>query len=256
MRPALPAPARGALPLPAGVPAERLAYAPARVEDLNAVVPAGHPQLATPERDARVRRLRAVGGRGCRRPAADSPAQRTHSTASPHLARHLTCMPLGSTHCRRECWSLWGERARRWRASTTTSSSRTRLPPTLTPATACWAGARRGGRPIQRVPAGQRDALVAGGAFHPRCLPPTHQLFPHPPSHQTLSASTHPPCHGAATTRPSLRPGWRTAACRPAPRTTRSSGMRSRRAPPTRGGRAGGWAVGHVAGCGGSAGVA
>lgn len=29
-----------------------------RVEDLNAVVPAGHPQLATPQHDARVRQMR------------------------------------------------------------------------------------------------------------------------------------------------------------------------------------------------------
>lgn len=39
----------------------------------------------------------------------------------------------------------------------------------------------------------------------------------------------------AATTPPSLRPGWRTAACRPAPPTTRSSATSARPAPPTRG---------------------
>lgn len=54
VRAALPTPKRGALPLPAGLPAEQLAFAPQRVEELNGAVPQGHPQLGTPQRDARV----------------------------------------------------------------------------------------------------------------------------------------------------------------------------------------------------------
>lgn len=54
VRKCFPAPRRGALPLPSALDAARLDYLPQRVEDLNAVVPKGHPQLATPQRDARV----------------------------------------------------------------------------------------------------------------------------------------------------------------------------------------------------------
>ncbi|KAI7840945.1 hypothetical protein COHA_005375 [Chlorella ohadii] len=53
VRACLPTPKRGALPLPGGLPADLLAFEPQRVEDLNAAVPAGHPQLATPQHDAR-----------------------------------------------------------------------------------------------------------------------------------------------------------------------------------------------------------
>lgn len=67
MRKCFPAPRRGALPLPAALDAARLDFLPQRVEDLNAVVPKGHPQLATPQRDKRVRRRRRCGlCRGCR----------------------------------------------------------------------------------------------------------------------------------------------------------------------------------------------
>ncbi len=54
VRKCFPAPRRGALPLPSALDAVRLDYLPQRVEDLNAVVPKGHLQLATPQRDARV----------------------------------------------------------------------------------------------------------------------------------------------------------------------------------------------------------
>lgn len=53
VRKCFPAPRRGALPLPSALDAARLDYLPQRVEDLNAVVPKGHPQLATPQRDER-----------------------------------------------------------------------------------------------------------------------------------------------------------------------------------------------------------
>eukprot|EP00887_Chlorella_sp_A99_P004234 scaffold15.g4234.t1 len=53
VRPCLPAPCAGQLPLPAGLPAEEMAWLPSRVEELNAVVPPGNPQLSTPQRDSR-----------------------------------------------------------------------------------------------------------------------------------------------------------------------------------------------------------
>lgn len=54
VRPCLPAPARGALPLPAALDAALLAYQPSRVEDLSALLPPGMAPLATPARDSRV----------------------------------------------------------------------------------------------------------------------------------------------------------------------------------------------------------
>lgn len=54
VRPCLPAPKPGSLPLPVDLDPAQLAFQPQRVEDLNAAVPKGHPQLATPQRDARV----------------------------------------------------------------------------------------------------------------------------------------------------------------------------------------------------------
>ena len=44
-----PAPKEGALPLPADLVRERLDFAPARIEDLNEIVPEGVPRLATPQ---------------------------------------------------------------------------------------------------------------------------------------------------------------------------------------------------------------
>ncbi len=58
VRKPLPPPAAGALPLPAPASmrahAERLAYQPSGVEDLNALLPAGQAKLATPTPDPRV----------------------------------------------------------------------------------------------------------------------------------------------------------------------------------------------------------
>ena len=55
MRDCLPTPGDGALPLPAGLDASLLDFLPRTVEELSAaVVPPGHPQLATPTRDPRV----------------------------------------------------------------------------------------------------------------------------------------------------------------------------------------------------------
>ena len=50
-----PAPKQGALPLPADIARERLDFAPARIEDLNEIVPEGVPRLATPQDHPNVR---------------------------------------------------------------------------------------------------------------------------------------------------------------------------------------------------------
>ena len=52
-----PAPGPGALPLPADLPRERMDFQPARVEDLNGIVPEDVPRLATPQDHSNVRRL-------------------------------------------------------------------------------------------------------------------------------------------------------------------------------------------------------
>ena len=64
-RPRAPAPApnEGALPLPADIARERLDFAPARIEDLNEIVPEGVPRLATPQDHPNVR---SAGGSGLR----------------------------------------------------------------------------------------------------------------------------------------------------------------------------------------------
>ncbi|KAI3426359.1 hypothetical protein D9Q98_008731 [Chlorella vulgaris] len=63
VRKPLPTPSRGSLPLPGGLDAAQLAFAPQRVEELNAVVPSGHPQLAAPAKEPRAV-LDFVGGEG------------------------------------------------------------------------------------------------------------------------------------------------------------------------------------------------
>lgn len=57
VRPCLPTPGKGALPLPASLPPamqQQLAFKPSRIEDLNVVLPPGCPQLATTKPDPRV----------------------------------------------------------------------------------------------------------------------------------------------------------------------------------------------------------
>ena len=55
VRPALPAPEGGALPLPAAVDPKLLSFQPGSVEELNSVVEEGLPRLETPRGDSRVR---------------------------------------------------------------------------------------------------------------------------------------------------------------------------------------------------------
>lgn len=124
-----------------------------RVEDLNAVVPAGHPQLATPHHDARVSTDSDwhVPRGDCRRTSCCSslPASRCIRPRSLHSQAHIRealrrAQPsllhpssLPPPLCR-ACWTLWAASRLPWPASSTTCSSPTSSPPTLTAATACW----------------------------------------------------------------------------------------------------------------------
>ena len=58
VRPCLPPPAKGALPLPVVLPQQlrqQLEYRPTRIEDLNCLLPSGHKQLGPTQPDPRVR---------------------------------------------------------------------------------------------------------------------------------------------------------------------------------------------------------
>ena len=137
VRKPFPAPAPGALPLPAGLEAARLAFEPQRVEDLNAVVPEGHPQLASPQRDTRVSRGTARVCAGMDRTGGTG--RRSFRCCAVLCCAVLCCdMLCCAVLLIRRCSTLRAGRARRWPGCATTSSTPTWWPPTLTPATACW----------------------------------------------------------------------------------------------------------------------
>lgn len=54
VRPALPAPTAGALPLPPNLDPKLLSLQPGSVEELNSIMEEGLPRLATPKGDPRV----------------------------------------------------------------------------------------------------------------------------------------------------------------------------------------------------------
>ena len=136
VRPCLPTPARGALPLPPGADAAALAYLPQRVEDLKAVIPAGHPQLASPQKDARVGARRAVEG-----PHVGQSSDLQPSGAA-SLSLHARIPPRPSCHdpSNRVCWT--SKAARAWRKR---GSSECREQPRLQ-----WGGQRISGQGRRR----------------------------------------------------------------------------------------------------------